>query len=231
MKAAPELESKDNAFVRFVKLWVACALCFALVWFLSYHFFPEGLLRGKLPSGRLPVETSEVSTTFLRIFAFNLCISGGLIFISNLFRVGNTSMGFIVVIFHSVIYAVLLGTNSFGIQAPSRFAPSLEVVFNRSGAFEITAYIALVAATSNLTIWHQKSWRDWKGQRIASPRDWKLKITEILVIVSAILLLAAANLREANQIHQIHSWGYSYFGQIFIVSMGNWWGLRGTLMM
>jgi len=195
--------SSDNVLVRFAALWALCALLFTAAWTVSYYLLPEGILRGKLLAGRFPVKTPQVTTSFLRIFAANLLVGCGFVTLSNLFRMGEMSLGYFTVMGHSVMYAILLGTNSFGIPAPARFAPSLTTVLQRSGAFEITAYIAIAAATQRLTIWRSRSWLDSHHERVRSWRQWRLNRAEIVMIVGAILLLAAANYREAVQMHQL----------------------------
>ena len=196
--------NSDKALVRLAALWLICALLFIVAWTASYYLLPEGVLRGKLPGQRTPVETSHVITTFLRIFAVNLLAGCGLVALANLFRAGDTALGYFYPMYSSVLYGVLLGTNSFGLPAPARFAPSLTTVLSRSGAFEITAYIGIAAATRGLVIWRQRSWLDWRsGEQVGSWREWRLDRAEIAVVVGAILLLAAANYREAVQIHQM----------------------------
>jgi hypothetical protein len=192
-----------NVLARLAALWLICAPLFTVAWTTSYYLLPEGILRGKLLGQYIPVETSHVITTFLRIFGVNLLAGCGLVTLANLFQVGDTSLGCLIVMFHAGLYGVLLGTNSFGIPAPARFAPSLNTVLNRSGAFEITAYIAIAAATRGLAIWRQRSRLDWHSEQAGSWREWWLNRSEIGVIVGAILLLAAANYREAVQMHQL----------------------------
>jgi hypothetical protein len=192
----------ENVLLRLVSLWLICALLFTISWTISYHFLPEGILRGKLLAGRLPIETDRMIKTFLRIFTFNLFVACGLIVFANLFRVGNTPLGYLIVCSHSIIYGILLGTNSFGIPAPTRLAPSLITLLSRSGIFEISAYIAIATATSGLVLWNQSSWRDFHSERVGSPREWHLNATELIVIVLSVVVLALGNLREANQIHQ-----------------------------
>jgi hypothetical protein len=189
--------------VRLAVLWLVCALLFVLSWTASYHFLPEGVLRGRLPAGRLPVATPQLTTTFLRIFAVNVLVACALVFVANLFQVGQMPLGYLVVMGHSVIYGILLGTNSFGIPAPERFSPSLTTVLARSGAFEITAYIAIAAATQGLVVWRQRSWRDWRSERVGLWREWRLSGLEIALVVGALILLGAANYREAWQIQQL----------------------------
>jgi len=193
----------QRALVRLAALWLICALLFTIAWTTSYYLLPEGVLRGKLLGARLPVETSQVMSTFVRIFVVNLLAGCGIVTLGNLFRVGDTPLGYSIVMVHSVLYALLLGTNSFGIPAPARFAPSLRTVLTRSGAFEITAYIAIAAATRGLAIWRQRSWLDWHSERVGLWRKWRLNRAEVVLVIGAFLLLAAANYREAVQIQQV----------------------------
>lgn len=188
------------ALMRLAALWLVCALLFTIAWMVSYHLLPEGILRGRLLAARLPVVTPQFATTFLRIFVVNLLVGCGLVFVANLFRVGDTPLGYLVVMGHSVLYGILLGTNSFGIPAPARFAPSLTTVLGRSGAFEITAYIVIAVATRGLVIFRQPSWWSWRSERVGSWRSWRLSVTELAMVSGALALLAAANYREALQI-------------------------------
>jgi hypothetical protein len=203
MRSLPCWLKSDQVLIRLAALWLICALLFTVAWTTSYYLLPEGVLRGKLLGQYIPIETSHVITTFLRIFGVNLLAGCGLVALANLSQVGDTSLGYQIVTFHAGLYGVLLGTNSFGIPAPARFAPSLNTVLSRSGAFEITAYIAIAAATRGLAIWWQRSWLDWHSEQVGSWREWRFNRAEIAVIVGAILLLAAACYREAVQIHQM----------------------------
>ena len=51
----------DRIIVRFISLFVIGAILFTLVWYLSYHFLPEGLLRGK--TGAAIIVGSEAAPT------------------------------------------------------------------------------------------------------------------------------------------------------------------------
>jgi hypothetical protein len=193
----------NKVLVRLATLWLICALLFAISWTVSYYLLPEEILRGKLLAGRLPIETDRMITTFLRIFSFNLFVACGLIVFANLFQVGDLPLGYLIVSSHSIIYGILLGTNSFGIPAPARFAPSLLTLLSRSGIFEISAYIAIATATSRLGLWKQRSWKDFHTERVGSPKEWHLNASEVIIIVFCVILLAIGNLREAAQIHQL----------------------------
>ena len=202
MKNVSQWLHSDKVLIRLAVLWLICALLFTASWSASYHFLLEGVLRGKLLGQHIPVVTPYVITTFLRVFGVNLLAGCGLVAVANFCQAGRTPLGYPIVMYHAVLYGVLLGTNSFGIPAPARFAPSLTTVLNRSGAFEITAYIAIAAATRGLIIWRQPSWLNWRSEQVGSWRKWRLNRAEIAVTAGAILLLAAANWREAVQIRQ-----------------------------
>ena len=193
----------DQVLERLAVLWTICALLFTASWTTSYYLLPEGVLRGKLLGQHIPVATPHVVTTFLRVFGVNVLAGCGFVALANFCQAGNTSLGYPIVMYHAILYGILLGTNSFGISAPARLAPSLTTVLNRSGAFEITAYIAVAVATRGLVIWRQPSWLNCRQtEQVGSWRKWRLNRAEIAVIVGAILLLAAANCREAFQIQQ-----------------------------
>ena len=206
--------NNDNVLIRLVTLWLICALLFTISWTISYYLLPDGILRGKLLAAKLPIETDRIITTFLRIFSFNLLVAGGLIVFANIFKVGDTSLGYLIVCLHSIIYGILLGTNSFGIPAPARFAPSLSTLLSRSGILEITAYIAIAAATTGLAILRQTSWLSFHSEIISSPRNWHLSRGEFIVIMVAVLLLALGNYREAAQIHHL-ALGNAFAGGYF----------------
>jgi hypothetical protein len=191
-----------NPFMRAASLWVICALLFVISWELSFYLLPEGVLRGKLLASRLPIQTPRLFTTFLRIYSINLIVGCGLVTVANFSQLRRLPMGYIVVMIHSVLYAILLGTNSFGIPGPGRFAPSLDTALGRSGIFEISAYVLVAAATRNLVIWRQQAFLTLKAEQVGSPRAWHLERGEGLLIIVALVVLAGANLREAHQLMQ-----------------------------
>jgi hypothetical protein len=131
MRSLPCWLKSDKVLMRLAALWLICALLFTVAWTTSYYLLPEGILRGKLLGQYIPIETSHVITTLVRIFGVNLLAGCGLVALANLFQVGDTSLGYQIVMFHAGLYGVLLGTNSFGIPAPARFAPSLSTVLSR----------------------------------------------------------------------------------------------------
>lgn len=194
----------ENVLVRFGSLWVLLLALFMLVWTVSYYLLPEGLLRPLNEARTAPVADYAGSVTweFLTIFAVNLAVAA-LVAAMNTLRSIRTPAGYVVVALIWVQGAITWGTNSLVIEA-GRLEPSLSVLLGRSGIFELTAYVAVAVATREVMVWHQQSGPRWREEfeRVRSPRDWHLSRTEWLVLVGAVVLLAAANYREAVMIAQ-----------------------------
>ena len=53
----------DSIIVRFISLFVIGAILFTVVWYLSYHFLPEGILQGK--TGSAIIVGSDAAPTML----------------------------------------------------------------------------------------------------------------------------------------------------------------------
>ncbi|MFB6130825.1 MAG: hypothetical protein ABEJ28_08405 [Salinigranum sp.] len=187
----------ENVLVRFVSLWSILFALFLVTWSVSYAVLPEGLLlstnSARTPGGY----AGSVPAEFLTIFAINLagCV---VIAAANTLRSIRTPAGYVVVASVWLQGAVTWGTNSLAIEA-GRLAPSVSVLVGRSGLYELTAYVAVAVATRELVVWHQRSGPRWREEfeRRYSPREWHLSRGEWAVLLAGILLLAAANLREA----------------------------------
>lgn len=193
----------DDAFVRFVALWLVVASVFTTAWVLSYVFLPQGLLRGGNPAASADYAGS-VPREFLTLFGWNVAVS--LIAVAaNTFRSVHTPLGYVVQVVQAPRYGAVWGTGSLAIGTGERIVPSLRVIVERSGPMEITAFVAVVVATRGVMLWHQRSGPRWKEEfeRVRSPRDWSLTRQEWTLLVGGYLLLAIACYREAVAIARV----------------------------
>jgi len=193
----------ENVFVRLASLWLLLMAIFIVVWYVSFYLLPEGLLRSTNTSRLLPEYAGSVWAEFLTIFAINL--AGCLVIAAfNTLRSIRTPAGYVIVASVWIQGAITWGTNSLAIEA-GRLGPSLSVLLNRGGIFELTAYVAVAVATREFVIWHQQSGPRWREEfeRRYSPRDWHLSRSEWLVLLAGLFLLGAANFREAFMISQV----------------------------
>ncbi len=51
----------DNVFIRFAALYSVGLVLFLTAWYVSYLFFPEGILRGGSAAGKLVGDTAAAS--------------------------------------------------------------------------------------------------------------------------------------------------------------------------
>lgn len=199
-RALGDLVNHDSVVVRLLSLWTLCVVLFFVTWTVAYYHLPEGLLRRSAH----PVATTTVADTvareFLAIFAWNLgfCL---VILLANTFRSIRTPMGYLVILMMWIQGAIVWGTNSLAIRT-GRLAPSLAVIVERSGFFELTAFVAVAVATRGVTIWHQRSKPRLREEfeRVGTPRNWTITRQELVILLSGVLLLALANYREARMV-------------------------------
>jgi hypothetical protein len=88
---------------------------FTLVWYLSYHFLPEGLLRGK--TGAAIIVGSEAAPTMLEEWGksvmYNLVALLVIVRVNLIRYLDRFPLGYLNPIGMITLYAVFLGTNSF----------------------------------------------------------------------------------------------------------------------
>jgi hypothetical protein len=190
----------EKFWIRFLSYFGVSTLIFLIVWTASYFFLPEGIIRGKSATVIVGDEAARsFFKEFLRIAAYNLFISMMLIFAANwIFKVGCYPLGYLLPIYFVILYAIVLGTNSFAILLPERMAPSL-AVFRRSGIYEIIAFILMATATYGISSYRVLSFIPPKSEEIKPKPKFSQDINWV-GFIAAILLLLAANAWEAYQI-------------------------------
>jgi magnesium-transporting ATPase (P-type) len=150
MKQYDKFLFNDRIIVRFISLFVIGAILFMLAWYLSYHFLPEGILRGK--TGAAIIMGSDAAPTMLEEWGKIVMYNLGAIFLIvlvNLIRYRDRfPLGYITPLGLIAFYAVFLGTNSFSIPMAERVAPTL-AIFGRGGPYEMIAYMLVAVATYN----------------------------------------------------------------------------------
>jgi hypothetical protein len=140
----------DSIIIRFISLFVIGAILFTLVWHLSYHFLPEGILQGK--TGSAIIVGSDAATTMLEewgtIVMYNLGVLLLIVLVNFIRYLDRFPLGYITPLGMIALYSVFLGTNSFSMPMVEPMAPTLAVL-GRGGPYEMTAYILVAVATYN----------------------------------------------------------------------------------
>jgi hypothetical protein len=190
-----------NLLVRFTSLFVLAGVLLLAAWLIGYHVLPEGALRtagaAQLTRGGLDVTSESVVGEWLRIFTYNL-IPVVLTLLANLvLRVNGVPLGYIVPLYNVIGYGLFLGTNSFAIPYPQRLAPTLAIL-GRSGPYEMTALVAVAAATATWSRYQVRSLFRTNPEPVASrPR---IRPSQMLLFALGLILLVVANWIEASMI-------------------------------
>ena len=186
-----------NLLIRIATGWSIGLLLLFGAWTASYSWLPVGALRtwSQLSSG-FPLSLNGVEVGWslvLAIFAWNLIFAVGLIVLSSFFRVDRFPLGYLPAWIVCLFYGGLLGTNSFAsATSPRPQGPSIMIAWTHAGVRELTAYLLVAAALTNLALWRQSSWWSLRIERIRRCRDLHLSWSEVLCLVVALGLLAWA---------------------------------------
>jgi hypothetical protein len=144
-----EFFEHDRLFVRFIRLFVVGLTLFLATWTIAYAFLPERLLaRGG--SVRMMGNEEAASTVWAEwrfMIIRNLPWVPGIALISLL--MGYT-YALPVPMLWIVLYALILGTNSFSMPLPEPMPPS-PAVLQRAGPYEMIAYLFAAAASYPLS--------------------------------------------------------------------------------
>jgi hypothetical protein len=179
----------ESLVERAISVWVVGMVVLGLIWTSSYLLLPEGILRGRTLAGLLSPRGDSPLATFLTIGLGNLVVGfGGIIYMNRFRWIGDLPAGYIIAWIFCAFYGVLLGTNSFSFPGPTKYAPSVALLWSRSGLFEMSACLLVAATTAHWNLrakMGQNTWLSWG---------------EILILLLAVGLLAFAGWREAWQI-------------------------------
>jgi hypothetical protein len=189
-----------NLLARFGRLVALAAGLFLLAWLAGYFLLPEGALRGGGSASLALTGSDGLEMSFLAafwsIFRHNLFSAALLLAGSMVMRVQGVSFGAFAALFNVTLYGLVLGSNSFSVPMAERMAPSL-AVFARSGPYEMLALLLLGAAATFWPVYQVRWLFRTAPERIQMrPRPTR---AELLAVLVALLVLAAANAVEAAQ--------------------------------
>jgi hypothetical protein len=190
----------EKNVVRFIALLALSAVLFLIFWTASYYWLPEGIFRGKTGSAIVGTDAADTFLSeFLRIAAYNLIMGMGLIIAANwILKVDCFPLGYLIPLYYVILYALFLGTNSFGIPLAGKMAPSLAVL-GRSGVYEITAFLLMASSTYHISAYRIVQAVPPQSEAISpAPVFWKAVDWTGFIIAAAVLV--SANAWEAYRI-------------------------------
>lgn len=181
-----DLLSHPSLLVRILAAAVVGLVIFYGSWAASYVWLPEGAVRAFWQPSTSGKDMELIAVT---LFAWNL-VTAGVTAAASLFVVNRFPAGYLVPLLVFGLYGGLLGTNSFAYPDPAGpMAPTIDVIWTRSGIREALSYLLVAAALANIYIWRQPVWWSTRVERVRSWRTVRLSRSEVLLVLLAIVLL------------------------------------------
>lgn len=162
-------------------------------WWVGFRWLPEALLRGRTVAGALPIDHLPPVFRTLAIFGWNLGVLLFIGLVANQVQVRRWPTGFVVVQVLWAMYGLTLGTNSFAAPLPARPAPSLALLVQRAGIWELSAYTLAAMATASLGRARQHSWFSGPAEKLTPSA---LRPGQRLLLALSVTLLLAGAVRE-----------------------------------
>lgn len=172
----------------FVRLVLILTLLLFATWLVSRATLPAGLLRGYF-SALFSARVGEF--TAWKVLAANLLPFLGVQFM-NLYRVSERPGGLYVLPIFWLVYGLSLGTNSF-VYAGDPVPFSINILWERTGFMELTAYTLGYEATREWALWVQHGLT--RVARIEGKR-WRPTLEDAGYWAAGIALLALSAARE-----------------------------------
>lgn len=150
---------------------------------------------------RPAVESGGILSTFLTIFGRN-SILFLIIFAANLFvRFGVITLGPIILLIQGITIGHVAGTNAFEYPFVSMMEANLQYL--KVGLWETTAYALICAVTMTKSLYIADSFPATKWVDVRELRDLRFSLSEKILVVVSVVLLAMAGYIEAYLIHNL----------------------------
>ena len=170
---------------------------------LGFYFLPQGVMRGspQVGVGGMVAQANSFWSQLALTLLFNLGVMVVIIVLCNLNRVRTVPVGYLIPIVLGITGGLISGTNSFAASDLTRYNAWEGLALGLSiGGLEMMAYVLVVAATANLTVYQYRSWWRWSGEWQATQvrrfRDLRLTRAEVLTLAIAVLLFLVAAIKE-----------------------------------
>lgn len=202
METSQQLNT-DGVFKRAMWLYGLHSVLNNGAYLLGFNFLPEGFMRGspQVAVGGLVAQEGSFLGQLGLTLVFNIVLMSGLAVLLNLNRVKGIPAGYLIPISLGIAGGLISGTNSFAASDLTRYNAweGMELGLG-IGGLEMLAYVLVVAATANLTMYQYRSWwrwsGEWKATRVRGFRELRLTRSEALTLALAVLLMVIAAYRE-----------------------------------
>jgi hypothetical protein len=165
---------------------------------IGYYLLPEGFMRGSLPT--VPARLANNTHTFRSGFALTLLFNLGVVVISlfaNLFQKKGLPVGCIVPVSLGIVSGLTSGTNSFVASDLKQYNAWDGAALAMSvRGLEMMSYMLIISSTISFGVYQSTRWVQGKYTKVMNLSDVRLSKSEIICLVSGIVLLIVAAYRE-----------------------------------
>ncbi len=190
----------NRLHIRFIFMLALASLVFTGVWFISFHYLPEGLLQSQRGLNSLVRENApNLFTEWLQISGVNLIPMVLIILFNRLIIINKIPLGYLIPLVNVILYGVFLGTNSFALPLAEPMAPSLQVL-TRSGPYEMMAFLLMAVSTHSVSLFEIRKLFATNPKKIVPRSNLVLSKEQWFGVIVALGLLLGAGLREAYMI-------------------------------
>ena len=197
MDTRPTRLTHRRFLVRAVKGLIIGTLIFFSVWASSWAWLPEGSFVMFPLSTIITCEGSAANA--MRIFAWNITLTGGLVAVSSLFAARRFPYSHVIPWPTFAVYAGMLASSSSWCGAlPEPLPPSSAILWTRAGYREIAGYLLIAAALANQFLWRQPRFFGLQVERVRAPKALKLDLGARLGLCLAVLLVGWGAVVEAT---------------------------------
>ena len=125
---------------------------------------------------------------FVLIFIFGL----------NLFKIGRWNMGAIYFVFYTILWGVVVGTNSQTYPVGNNLIIGPLILFARFGLWNWFSYLLLVISTAHFSWWAAPKWTEWAWEK--KREFWPIAFTpdQKELFIYGLLFLLASSFAEAR---------------------------------
>ena len=195
--------SSDGVFKRAMWLYGLHTVLNNGTYLLGFYFLPQGFMRSspQVGVGGMVAQANSFWSQLVFTLLFNLGVMVAIIVLCNLNRVRTVPVGYLIPIVLGITGGLISGTNSFAASDLTRYNAWEGLALGLSiGGLEMMAYVLVVAATANLTVYQYRSWWRWSGEWQATQvrrfRDLRLTRSEAVTLGIAVLLFLIAAIKE-----------------------------------
>ena len=193
------VQVQDSVFKRVLWLYGLFTLLSNAAFLFGYYVLPEGFLRGSpfMWNAKAIAASGTFWSEFALLFLNNLVLVVLLSVVVNVFQVKGFPLGYLWLIFLAVQSGLVPGTNSFVQSNLRQYNVWDGMALNLSiGGLEFLGDILIIASTVSLGVYQFSSWWQMKPTKVMNLRDVRFSRSEVLCLISGIVLLLIAAYRE-----------------------------------